>query len=104
MNGSIDSYQPFDTRFSKAELHRLQRHLQIQHPAVPTTSLPDVRLTPFEQALPDKRLAQQEFDILLRPVFGRQRLQKHHDLLEIHALQLFGPFDEESSADVEVKV
>ena len=62
-----------------------------------------MRLTPLEQTLPNKRLAQQQLDVLFRPVARRQRLQEHHDLLEVHALEFVGPFDEEGGADVEVE-
>ena len=34
-----------------------------------------------KQALPNKRLAEQQFNILLRPASRRQRLQEHHRLL-----------------------
>ena len=63
-----------------------------------------MRLGPLEQTLPNKRLTEQQLDILLRPVLRRQGLQEHHDFLEVHALQLFAPFDEEGGADVEVEV
>lgn len=59
--------------------------------------------TPLEQTLPNKRLAEQQLDILLRPLFSGKGLQEHHDLLEIHALQLVAPFHEEGGADVEVE-
>lgn len=62
-----------------------------------------MRLTPLKQALPNKRLAQQKLHILLRPIPCRKRLQKHHDLLEIHLTELVGPFDQERGADVEVE-
>ena len=62
-----------------------------------------MRLTTFEQALPDERFAQKELDVLLGPILSWQRLQEHHDLLEIHSLELVGPLDEESGADVEVE-
>ncbi len=76
---------------------------QIQHPRIAPTSLPNMRLTPLEKTLPDERLAEQEFDILLRPIPCRQRLQEHHDFLEIHSLEFLGPLDEEGGADVEVE-
>ena len=62
-----------------------------------------MRLTPLEQTLPNERLTQKQLDVLLRPAPRRQSLQEHHDLLEVHALQLLGPFDEEGGADVEVE-
>lgn len=51
-----------------------------------------MRLTILEQALPDECLAQQEFDVLLRPTLSWKRLQEHHDLLKIHLAELVGPF------------
>ena len=62
-----------------------------------------MRLTPRKQTLPYESLAQQQLDILLRPVPRGQRLQEHHDLLEIHMQQLRGPLDEKRGADVEVE-
>lgn len=62
-----------------------------------------MRLTSLEKALPDERLAKQQLHVLLCPVPGRQRLQEHHDLLEVHLLQLVGPFDQECGADVEME-
>jgi hypothetical protein len=59
-----------------------------------------VRLAILEQTLPDESLAQQEFDVFLRPTLSRQSLQEHHDFLKIHLAQLVGPFDQESGADV----
>jgi len=55
-------------------------------------SLLHMRLTVLEQALPDKRLAQQELDVLLRPALSRKRLQEHHDFLEVHLAEFVGPF------------
>lgn len=66
-------------------------------------SLLHVRLTIFEQALPDERLAQQELDVLLRPTLSRKRLQEHHDFLEVHLAEFVGPFHKESGAYVEVE-
>ncbi len=63
-----------------------------------------MRLTPLKQTLPNKRLAEQELDILLRPVLRGEGLEEHHDLLEIHALQPLAPLDEEGGADVEAEV
>lgn len=62
-----------------------------------------MRLAPFKKTLPNKRLAQQQLDILLRPVPRRQRLQEHHDLLEVHALEFLGPLHKKRGADVEVE-
>lgn len=76
---------------------------KIQRPAVAATRLPYMRLTPFEQALPNKRFTQQQFDVLFRPILGGQSLQEHHDFLEVHALEFIGPFDEERGANVEVE-
>lgn len=67
------------------------------------TRPPQMRTRPPEQTLPDVRLAQQQLDLLLGPVPGRQCLQEHHDLLEVHRDQLGGPADEEGGADVEVE-
>ena len=60
-------------------------------------------LTVLEQALPDERLAQQELDVLLRPTLSWERLQEHHDFLEVHLAKLVGPLDEEGGADVQVE-
>ena len=63
-------------------------------------SLLHMCLTILEQALPDECLAQQEFNVLLRPTLSWKCLQEHHDLLEIHFAELVGPFDEEGGAYV----
>jgi hypothetical protein len=63
-----------------------------------------MRTAPSEQALPDERFTQQQLDVLLGPLPRRQRLQKHHYLLEIHLHDLLGPLDKECGADVEVEV
>ena len=73
----------------------------------------------LKQALPNKCFTQQEFNILLRPVFGWEGLQKHHDFLfsfstglriigqytylEIHLHQLVRPFDKKGCTHIEVK-
>lgn len=62
-----------------------------------------MRTTPLKQTLPNKRLTQKQLDIFLRPLLGWQRLQEHHNLLEIHTLQFVRPLDEEGGADVEVE-
>lgn len=51
----------------------------------PATPLPDMRLTASKQAFPNKGFTQQQLNVLFCPIFGRQRLQKHHDALEIHS-------------------
>jgi hypothetical protein len=63
-----------------------------------------MRTAPSEQTLPNEGLAKQQLDILLRPVTCRQRLQKHHDFLEVHFDELVGPFDEKGGANVEVEI
>jgi len=63
-----------------------------------------MRCTPPEKTLPNKRFTQQQLNILLRPVTSRQRLQEHHDFLEIHFDELVGPLDKEGGADVEVEI
>lgn len=63
-------------------------------------SLLHMRLTVLEQALPDECLAQQEFDVLLRPALSWKRLQEHHDLLKVHLAEFVGPFHQESGAYV----
>lgn len=35
----------------------------------------------LEKALPNEGFTQQHFDILVRPVFRRQSLEKHHNFL-----------------------
>jgi hypothetical protein len=62
-----------------------------------------VRTTPFEQALPYERFAQQQLNVLLGPLLSRQRLQEHHDFLEIHLAQLVRPLDEECCAYVKME-
>jgi hypothetical protein len=62
-----------------------------------------VRLAALEETLPDKCFTQKKLNILLRPVLGRQGLQKHHYLLKVHPLELLGPLYEECSADVKVE-
>jgi hypothetical protein len=47
----------------------------------------------MEQALPDECLGQKQLDIFARPFFGRQCLQKHQNLLEVHLQELLGPLD-----------
>lgn len=76
---------------------------EIQRPAIATASLSHMGLTSLEQTLPDESLAQQKLDILLRPLFGGERLQEHHDFLEIHALELIRPLHQEGCTDVEVE-
>lgn len=60
-------------------------------------------LTAREQTLPDECLAEEQLDVLLCPLLGRQGLQKNHHLLEVHTLQLVRPFDEEGGADVKME-
>lgn len=50
-----------------------------------------MRLTVFEQALPDECFTQQELNVFLRPTLSWQSLQEHHDLLEVHLAELVGP-------------
>jgi hypothetical protein len=57
-----------------------------------------------EQRLPDERLAQQQLDILLRPIPCRQGLQEHHYLLKVHLHELIRPLDQKCGADVQVEV
>jgi hypothetical protein len=63
-----------------------------------------MRTAPSEETLPDKCFAQEQLNVLLCPVTSRQRLQKHHDFLEVHFNELVGPFDEKSGANVEVEI
>ena len=42
-----------------------------------------MRRRPLEQTLPDISLAQQQLNVLLGPLARGQRLEKHHNLLEI---------------------
>lgn len=57
----------------------------------------------LEEALPNKGLAEEELNVLFRPVLCREALEEHHDFLKVHADELVGPFDEEGGADVEVE-
>ena len=57
-----------------------------------------------EETLPDEGFAEKKLDIFLVPAASRKSLQEHHNLLEVHLEQLIGPFDQESSADVEMEV
>lgn len=63
----------------------------------------EMRRRALKQALPDVGLAQQQLNVLFGPVARGQRLQKHHDLLEVHATQLARPFDQKGGADVQVE-
>lgn len=58
----------------------------------------------LEEALPDKGFAEEQLNVLLGPVLCGEALEEHHDLLKVHADELVGPLDEESSADVEVEL
>lgn len=62
-----------------------------------------MRTTSFEQTLPDEGFAQKKLDIFLSPLFRWQRLQEHHDLLEIHLSQLVGPLHEECCTYVKME-
>ena len=86
--------------FRQGHHHLYGAKSQIQSTGVASTGLPYMRLAAFEETLPDERLAQQQLHILLGPVLGWQRLKEHHDFLEVHALELLGPFDEEGGAYV----
>jgi hypothetical protein len=57
-----------------------------------------------EKALPDKRLAEQKFNVLLGPLSRGQCLQKHQDFLEVHLDQLIRPFDQERCTDIQMKL
>jgi len=81
--------------------HRMT--LQIQRATIPPTRLPYMSLALGKQAFPDERLAEQQLDILLRPVLGREGLQVDHDALEIHPAQLVRPFHQEGGTDVKVE-
>jgi cAMP phosphodiesterase len=63
-----------------------------------------VSLGVSEETLPDEGFAEEKLNIFLIPAASRQSLQEHHDLLKVHLEQLIGPFDQESSADVEMEV
>ena len=78
---------------SKLEIHR----------RIPTRRAPKMRGRPLKQTLPDIRLAQQQLNILLRPLARRQRLEKHHNLLKVHLDQFIGPLDQERRAHVQVE-
>ena len=77
------------------------RASQSKHPGA--FSLLHMRLAVLEQALPDESLAQQEFNVLLRPALSWKGLQEHHDFLEVHLAEFVGPFHKESGAYVEVE-
>jgi hypothetical protein len=57
-----------------------------------------------EEALPDESLTQSQLDIFLRPLLGRQGLQKHENFLEVHFDQLLGPLDQERSTHIQVEL
>ena len=63
-----------------------------------------MRRGPFKQALPYKSLAEEKFDVLVRPLFRREGLEEHHDSLEIHLDQLIRPLDQESRTHVKVEL
>lgn len=78
--------------------------LQVEDTIFNASGLDHVAFATLEQALPDEGLAEQEFNVFLCPGFRWQRLQEHHDLLEIHAKQLVRPFDQEGCADIQMEV
>lgn len=72
-------------QFPTAQFPLSQISLSESQAGQPATPLPDMRLTACKQAFPNKGFTQQQFNVLFCPIFGRQRLQKHHDALEIHS-------------------
>jgi hypothetical protein len=63
-----------------------------------------VSLGVSEETLPDESFAEEKLNVFLIPATSGQGLQKHHNLLEVHFEQLIGPFDQESSANIEMEV
>ena len=43
-----------------------------------------VSTTPLEETLPNECLAEEQLNILLGPLLCGERLQEHHDFLEVH--------------------
>ena len=93
-------YIPIPATASLTRKRNLELEIRTLHPVLGPAQ---VRRRSLEQALPDVGLAQQQLNVLLGPVARRQRLQEHHDLLEVHLYELVGPFHEEGGADVEVE-
>lgn len=81
----------------------IRLRLEVQRATIATARLAHVRFTAGKEAFPNERLTKQQLDILLGPALRWQRLQEHHDLLEIHALQFVGPLDQERGTYVQME-
>ena len=58
----------------------------------------------LEETLPDECFTEEEFDILLGPALGQERLQEHHDLLKIHLEQFRRPLYEKGRTHIEMEL
>ena len=74
----------FTSRSSRRLQHH-QRFLEVgTHTNSPRAGVLQVSTTPLEETLPNECLAEEQLNILLGPLLCGERLQEHHDLLEVH--------------------